>query len=127
MLMTLRSHDQFNTTVYSDEDRYRGISRSRRVLLLHPEDLRERGLENGERITITSHFGQGQDAQTRQLKDFFVVPYDVPRGSAVAYFPEANPLIFAGSFAAQSRTPTSKSTRVTIERQRDLPGADAAH
>ncbi len=111
VLMTLRSHDQFNTTVYSDSDRYRGIRKQRKVLLLHPQDMRARGLAAQTKIRITSYFRD----QTRCLEGFFALPYDVPLGTAVAYFPEANPLIFADSYAERSRTPTSKSVRIRVE------------
>lgn len=117
LLMTVRSHDQFNTTIYSDEDRYRGISRNRRVLMMHPSDLAERNLTSGDRIVITSYHGPKDDQKTRRLCDFFAISYNIPAGSAAAYFPEANPLLFADSFADQSRTPTSKSTRIRVEKQ----------
>jgi anaerobic selenocysteine-containing dehydrogenase len=110
MLMTLRSHDQFNTTIYSNTDRYRGITEQRRVLLLHPSDLAARELKAGAPIEVTSYFRD----ETRSVTGFFALPYDVPPGTAVAYFPEANPLIFAESYAAQSRTPTSKSVRIRV-------------
>lgn len=110
IMMTVRSHDQFNTTVYSEDDRYRGISGSREVLFVHPADLQERGLVAGARLRIISHF----EGETRELLGFRAVPYDLPRGCAMAYFPEANPLVFANSFAETSGTPTSKSVRITV-------------
>lgn len=118
ILMTIRSHDQFNTTVYSNEDRYRGIKGSRKVLLVSPDDLKERGLRAGQALRITSLLGgeePGSPEQTRTLDGFLAHPYDLPRGTAAAYFPEANPLIFLTSFAERSFTPTSKSVRITIE------------
>ena len=111
MLTTVRSHDQFNTTVYTDEDRYRGVSGNRRVLLLAPEDMGERGIVTGTLLRIRSRF----EDTTRSVDGFAALPYDVPRGTAVAYFPEANALIPVESFAEQSRTPTSKSLCIRVE------------
>lgn len=117
ILTTLRSHDQFNTTVYTNEDRYRGISGNRRVLLLCKADLDRRNLNNGDRLRITSHFTPpGGAPQIRSVDDFTAVSYDIPEGVAAAYFPEANPLVFLDSYAEHSRTPTSKSIRITIEK-----------
>lgn len=113
ILMTVRSHDQFNTTVYSNNDRYRGVSESRRVVLMNPVDLSKRNLKAGSKVRITSHFGQ----ETRSVQDFYALAYDVPEGTAAAYFPEANPLVFLESYAATSRTPTSKSIRIVVEAQ----------
>jgi anaerobic selenocysteine-containing dehydrogenase len=110
LLTTVRSHDQFNTTVYGADDRYRGVYGHRRVVFLHADDIAALGLQAGQRVTLTSHF-QGR---TRSAPDWVVVPYDVPRRTAVAYFPEANVLVPADSFADGSRTPTSKSVVVTI-------------
>ncbi len=110
VLTTVRSHDQFNTTVYTDDDRYRGVSGNRRVLLLAPEDMAERGISTGTTLRIESRF----EGTTRTVDGFAALPYEVPRGTAVAYFPEANALIPIESFAAQSRTPTSKSVCIRI-------------
>lgn len=120
VLMTLRSHDQFNTTVYSNEDRYRGISDCRRVLFLNRLDMQARGVAPGDRLRITSHHQPPAEIHsttgaTRTLEGFVAHPYDVPPGTAAAYFPEANPLIFLESMADRSRTPTSKSVRITVE------------
>lgn len=111
ILQTLRSHDQFNTTVYGMNDRYRGIANQRRILFLNPEDLQERGLRPLQPVDITSHW-QGK---TRRVERFLVIPYDQPRGMAAAYYPEANPLVPIDSVAAVSHTPTSKCVFVTIE------------
>lgn len=112
-LMTIRSHDQFNTTVYSDADRYRGIAGGRDVILLNAEDLAERGLRDGERIDVRSHF---PDGRVREVRGFRAVAYDVPRGCAAGYFPELNPLVSLEALAERSRTPVSKLVPVTIER-----------
>ncbi len=117
LLTTVRSHDQFNTTVYTNEDRYRGVGSDRKVLLLHPLDLEERDLKSGDRIRIQSHFARPSgEPQTRSVEGFSAVAYDIPKGVAAAYFPEANPLIFLESYAERSLTPTSKSIRVSIEK-----------
>ena len=110
LLMTLRSHDQFNTTVYSLDDRYRGIRGDRRVVFLNEDDVAEAGLEPDQRVDLTSHFG----TETRTAHGFRVVPYDLPRRCAAAYFPEANPLVPVGSVADRSNTPTYKSVVITV-------------
>jgi len=110
LLTTIRSHDQFNTTVYGDDDRYRGIRGDRKVVLLHADDLAERGLRDGDRIDVTSHF----EGETRTLRAFRAVAYDIPRGCAAAYFPEANALVPLGAFADKSLTPAYKSVPVTL-------------
>jgi molybdopterin-dependent oxidoreductase alpha subunit len=109
-LTTLRSHDQFNTTIYGLDDRYRGISGDRRVVLLHRDDLAAAGLHEGQRVDLTSHFR----GATRSVRGFRVVAYEVPRGCAAAYFPEANPLVALDSVAAGSHTPTYKSIEISI-------------
>jgi molybdopterin-dependent oxidoreductase alpha subunit len=111
-LTTLRSHDQFNTTIYGLADRYRGISGDRRVVLLHPEDMRGLGLEEGCRVDLTSHFR----GETRRLAGFRALAYDVPRRCAAAYFPEVNALVPLDSHAEDSRTPSYKSLEVSIAR-----------
>ena len=110
LMMTIRSHDQFNTTVYSQDDRYRGIRGDRRVIFLHPDDMAEAGLAADQRVDVTSHF----DGATRSVHGFRVVPYDVPRRCAAAYFPEANPLVPVESVAERSQTPTYKSVVITL-------------
>ncbi|HSJ04546.1 MAG TPA: FdhF/YdeP family oxidoreductase, partial [Verrucomicrobium sp.] len=111
LLQTLRSHDQFNTTIYGLHDRYRGISNERRIIFLNHEDLRELNVLPLRPVNLTSHW-QGQ---TRYARNFLAIPYDMPRGSAAAYFPEANVLVPVDSTAEQSNTPTSKSVIITIE------------
>jgi anaerobic selenocysteine-containing dehydrogenase len=122
VLTTLRSHDQFNTTVYSDDDRYRGIRGGRRVVFLPPADLDAQGLRAGDRVDLTSHFG----AETRTVYGFQVVPYDLPRGCAAAYYPEANPLVPVDSFAEKSRTPTYKSIVISLVPSREEPAGAPA-
>lgn len=119
MLTTIRSHDQFNTTIYSTNDRYRGIEGSRRVIFLNSDDIEELGLEKGQVVDLTSHF---EDTQ-RHAYRFIVVPYTIPKGCAAAYFPEANPLVPLASFAERSQTPTSKSIIITIDPTNETAGS----
>jgi anaerobic selenocysteine-containing dehydrogenase len=111
LLTTVRSHDQFNTTIYGEGDRYRGIRGGRRVIFLNPEDMLARELSAGQRVDITSHFG----SERRRAERFEVVPYPIARGCAAAYFPEANVLVPIGSVASGSNQPASKSIPVTLE------------
>jgi len=110
LLTTVRAHDQFNTTVYSPHDRYRGIRNGRRVVFMHPDDMRERDLTAEAAVDITSHHGGVE----RRARNFRVVPYDVPRGCAAAYFPEANVLVPHDHVAAGSNTPASKAVVVRV-------------
>jgi molybdopterin-dependent oxidoreductase alpha subunit len=110
VLMSIRTHDQFNTVVYGNDDRYRGIHNGRRIVLLNPDDMRQRGLRAQQRVDITSHF-QGEK---RTVREFRVIPYDIPRGNAATYFPESNPLVPLGQRARGSHTPASKSVIVSI-------------
>lgn len=112
ILQTIRSHDQFNTTIYGMNDRYRGIGHARRIVLVNPEDLVERGLRPGELVDLTSVWDDGE----RVAERFQAIAYDMPRGCAAAYFPEANALVPAKSTAEGSNTPTSKSISVRITR-----------
>ena len=109
LMMTIRSHDQFNTSVYSENDRYRGIS-NRRVVFLNPQDIEHAGLQPQQTVDIVSHFG----GEERVAPKFTVVPYDIPRGCAATYFPEANVLVPVGSVAERSNTPASKSVVISI-------------
>ncbi|HEV2114236.1 MAG TPA: FdhF/YdeP family oxidoreductase [Terriglobales bacterium] len=111
LLTTIRSHDQYNTTIYGLDDRYRGVSHGRRVIFLNQEDMRERGWRTGDLLDITSHF-QGEQRVARR---FAAAPYNIPRRNAAAYFPEANVLVPIGSAAEVSNTPTSKSIVITLE------------
>ncbi|MER6973551.1 FdhF/YdeP family oxidoreductase [Nocardioides sp. NPDC000445] len=114
LLQTLRSHDQFNTTVYGYNDRYRGIKGGRHVVFVNPEDLRELGIADGGTVDIVSVWTDGE----RRAEGFRVVAYATPRGSAAAYFPETNVLIPLDSYADGSRTPTSKSVVVRLDPRR---------
>ena len=113
LMMTVRSHDQYNTTIYGLEDRYRGVKGDRRVVLLNADDIRELGLRDGQAVDLTSRF-QGE---TRTARRFTVVAYDIPRGCACTYFPEANALVPARQVARISNTPASKSVVITVTAQ----------
>lgn len=110
VLMTVRSHDRFNTTIYEYNDRYRGVHNERRVLFMNQADMADRGLKAKDLIDITSHFAGEQ----RTVEKFVAVPYDIPKGNVCAYFPEANPLVPIASVAKVSNTPTSKYVVVTV-------------
>jgi molybdopterin-dependent oxidoreductase alpha subunit len=118
LLMTIRSHDQYNTTLYSDDDRYRGIHGDRRVLLVHRDDLALLGIAEGARVDVTSHFTNGACEETRVLRGFRTVAYDVPRGCAAAYFPEANALVPLAHHAEGSLTPAYKSVVISLSASR---------
>ncbi|HKP76340.1 MAG TPA: FdhF/YdeP family oxidoreductase [Longimicrobiaceae bacterium] len=110
-LFTIRSHDQYNTTIYGLDDRYRGIKGARRVVLMHAADLAERGIRPGDEVDIRSHYTDGVE---RLAPRFRAVAYDVPRGCCAAYFPEANVLVPLGKTARLSNQPSSKLVPVTI-------------
>lgn len=116
VLMTIRTHDQFNTVVYGDEDRYRGIYHGRRVILMNQADMDHRGLKNQDLVDITSYFRGKDGEEQRRVVAFRALPYDIPRGNAAAYFPEANPLVPLGQHARKSFTPASKSVIITVEK-----------
>jgi anaerobic selenocysteine-containing dehydrogenase len=118
LLQTLRSHDQFNTTVYGLDDRYRGVHGGRRVVFVSGGDLAERGLADGDIVDLVSVWSDGE----RRAPAFRCVEYPTPAGSAAAYFPEANVLVPLDSTAAVSNTPTSKSVVIRLERAGALPG-----
>ncbi|HEY6800440.1 MAG TPA: FdhF/YdeP family oxidoreductase [Agromyces sp.] len=112
ILQTLRSHDQFNTTVYSLNDRYRGIRKGRDVVFVHPDDLASLGLADGDRVDVVSEWPGEPD---RVLPSQRVVAYPTARGCAAAYFPEANVLVPLSSTAIGSNTPVSKAVIVRLE------------
>jgi formate dehydrogenase major subunit len=112
LLQTLRSHDQFNTTIYGFSDRYRGIENGRRVVMVHPEDIATLGWSEGDVVDLVSRWDD--DDVDRVAPGFRIVPYDTPRGTAAAYYPETNPLVPLDSTALHSNTPTSKSVVVRL-------------
>jgi formate dehydrogenase major subunit len=113
VLQTFRSHDQYNTTVYGLDDRYRGVYGERHVVFVNPEDLAEIGAEAGDRVDI---IGKHDDGVERKAESFRVVPYDLPRGSVAGYYPELNVLVPLSTAGEQSDTPTSKSVLVSFRR-----------
>jgi len=119
LLQTMRSHDQFNTTIYGLDDRYRGVKGGRRVVFVHPEDIAALGLEDGQLVDLVSEWRDPDDETAslveRQAPAFRVVSYDQPRGCAAAYYPETNPLVPLASTALGSNTPTSKSIVVRLD------------
>ena len=112
ILQTIRSHDQFNTTIYGLSDRYRGIEGGRHVVFMHRLDIAELGLENGQLVDLITYWAD--DDRERRADRFRVVEYDTPRGCAAAYYPETNPLVPLDSTALASNCPTSKSIIVTV-------------
>jgi formate dehydrogenase major subunit len=113
LLQTLRSHDQFNTTIYGLSDRYRGVSGGRRVVFVHHDDVAALGFDDGDLVDLVSEW---EDGIERTAPAFRIVEYDTPRGCAAAYYPEANPLVPLDSTARGSNQPTSKSVVVRLER-----------
>ncbi|MDH6194727.1 molybdopterin-dependent oxidoreductase alpha subunit [Mycobacterium frederiksbergense] len=114
VLQTLRSHDQYNTTIYGLDDRYRGVKGGRRVVFVNPADIERLGFKPNDRVDLVSEF----DGQERRAKDFLVVPYSTPAGNAAAYYPETNPLVPLDHTAEKSNTPVSKAVVIRLE-----PGA----
>ncbi len=113
LLQSMRSHDQFNTTIYGLSDRYRGISGGRRVVLVHHDDIAALGFDDGDMVDLVSEW---EDDIERTAPSFRIVEYDTPRGCAAAYYPEANPLVPLDSTARGSNCPTSKSIIVRLQR-----------
>lgn len=110
-LMTIRSHDQYNTTIYGLDDRYRGIKGERRIIFMNAEDIAHLNLHPEDRVDLVSVYGDGQE---RRADDFIIKPYDIPRGCAASYFPETNVLVSVDSVADRSHTPISKYIPVRI-------------
>lgn len=111
-LLTTRSHDQYNTTIYGMDDRYRGVFGQRRVVFIHADDIRALGMKDGDWINIRTVWDDGQE---RRADGFKLVAYDIPRGNIAAYYPETNPLVPLSAVAANAGTPTSKSIPVVLE------------
>lgn len=109
---TIRSHDQFNTTIYGLNDRYRGIHNERRVIFMNPKDIAKAGFKEGEHVDLYSNFGGVE----RVARLFVVVPYNIPEGNTATYYPEANVLIPIDSVAEKSNTPTSKLVFITMKK-----------
>jgi molybdopterin-dependent oxidoreductase alpha subunit len=117
LLQSMRSHDQYNTTIYGLDDRYRGIKNGRRVVFVNPTDIERNGLADGAMVDLISEWTEQDGGVTeRRAKSFRVVGYPTAAGCAAAYFPEANSLIPLDSIAEKSHTPTSKSIVVRLEK-----------
>ena len=111
-MTTIRSHDQFNTTIYGLEDRYRGIHNERRVIFMNPKDIARAGLLQGDKVDLFNYF----DGIERVARLFIVVPYDIPERNTATYYPEGNVLIPINSVALRSNTPTSKLVFIKIRK-----------
>ncbi|WP_234327045.1 FdhF/YdeP family oxidoreductase [Streptomyces sp. NRRL WC-3742] len=114
-LGTMRSHDQWNTTIYSDNDRYRGVKNLRTLVFLNRDDMRERGIAEFDPVDVTS---TARDGSSRSVHGYLAVPYDIPRGCAAGYMPEMNVLCAIGDFSTQSDQPIMKHLKVTVTSSR---------
>jgi molybdopterin-dependent oxidoreductase alpha subunit len=120
LLTTIRSHDQFNSTIYGLNDRYRGVFSGRRVIFLNPLDMQEQNLRTGQVVDIYSHF----EGEVRKAPRFAIVPYAIARRSAAAYYPETNVLVPIRNVAAKSNQPVFKCIRITLT---PVDSAEAPH
>ena len=112
LMMTIRSHDQYNTTIYGLNDRYRGILNERRVILMNESDMKEMNLKKLDVVDLMSHF----KGETRTAHKFLVIPYDIPKQCTATYFPETNVLVPLHNKADISNTPASKTITITIHK-----------
>ena len=110
IMMTIRSHDQFNTTIYGLDDRYRGVFNERRIIFMNREDMRQRNLQEQDVVNLKSEY----NGSIRRANNFKVIGYDIPSNCCATYFPETNVLVPLDSFAHTAKTPASKSVKVTI-------------
>ena len=110
-MMTTRSHDQYNTTIYALDDRYRGVFGLRRVIFIHADDIAMLGMRAGDWVDVRSVWDDGVE---RRADGFMLVAYDIPRGCVAAYYPETNALVPLASVADGAGTPTSKSIPVLL-------------
>jgi anaerobic selenocysteine-containing dehydrogenase len=115
-LLTTRSHDQYNTTIYGMDDRYRGVFGQRRVVFINPEDLKALGFVDGDWVDLHTVW---DDEQQRCAEGFRLVAYNIPRGCLAAYYPETNPLVPLSAIAIDAGTPTSKAIPVIVARHLD--------
>lgn len=125
VLATVRSHDQYNTTIYGKNDRYRGITGRRDVVFVNAADLAERGLEHGDLVDIEAVAECEHAGAPRIVRDFVAVAFDIARGSVAAYYPEANGLVALANYDSQSGTPSYKSVPVVLRRA--ASGGKASH
>ena len=112
VMMTIRTHDQYNTTIYGLDDRYRGVLNERRVIFMNADDMKAHGLKKLDQVDLISHF----KGEQRVAKKFLVIPYSIPRHCTATYFPEANVLVPLNSVAHTSNTPASKTVVITLEK-----------
>ncbi len=112
LMMTIRSHDQYNTTIYGLNDRYRGILNERRVILMNETDMAEMNLKKLDVVDLVSHF----KGETRTVHKFLVIPYNIPKQCTATYFPETNALVPLHNKADISNTPASKTVKITIHK-----------
>lgn len=112
IMMTIRSHDQYNTTIYGLDDRYRGIYNERRVVMMNPQDMKKEGFRSKTVVNLIGEY----EGQVRRAERFLVVPYDIPSGCVATYFPEANVLVPINSYAKGSKTPSSKWVAIRFEK-----------
>ncbi|MGB3484944.1 MAG: FdhF/YdeP family oxidoreductase [Mycobacterium sp.] len=116
ILQTMRSHDQYNTTIYGLDDRYRGVKGGRRVVFCHPDDIAAAGFADGDRVDLVSEWVLADGTvEERRADDFRLVPYPTPRGNAAAYYPETNPLVPLDHTARKSNTPVSKAVTIRLQ------------
>ncbi|MBE0390886.1 FdhF/YdeP family oxidoreductase [Flavobacterium sp. PL002] len=113
LMMTIRTHDQYNTTIYGLNDRYRGILNERRVVFMNQQDIDEAGLKKDDLVDLISHF----EGQERLAEKFIVIPYSIPRNCTATYFPETNVLVPLQSKARISNQPTSKTVVITVRKR----------
>lgn len=111
ILATLRSHDQWNTTIYSDNDRYRGVKNLRTLVFMNAQDMAERGIEEFDDVDIVA---TARDGSTRSLRRYKAIPYGIPRGCAAGYMPEMNVLCAIGDYSTQSDQPIMKNVKVRV-------------
>lgn len=119
VLQTMRSHDQWNTTIYSDNDRYRGVKNLRELVFLNEEDMRQRNINQGDFVDITA---TAKDGSVRSVKSYRALQYNLPRGSAAGYMPEMNVLIGWSDYSTQSDQPLMKNLKVRIALAKQTPG-----
>jgi anaerobic selenocysteine-containing dehydrogenase len=112
LMATTRSHDQFNTTIYGMDDRYRGIKNERRVVFMNKKDIEKLGLKGGDTVDLFNF----DDDKTRIAPLFIIVPYRIPEKNAVTYFPEANVLVSVNNVVRESNMPASKFVRIKIRK-----------
>jgi anaerobic selenocysteine-containing dehydrogenase len=115
LMTTVRSHDQFNTTIYGLNDRYRGVYNGRRVIFMNADDIRAAGLQQGQLVDLTSYYKE----ETRVARHFMVAPLEIARGCTATYFPEANVLVSINNSAERSNTPVSKSVVISVAPSKD--------